>query len=846
MHDLISDLRLSFRQLSRAPGFTAAAVLVLALGIGLNAAVFGLAHTLAFAGRPFRAPDEMVQLYSRHRTEPESYRPFSYGAYRVIGDRSDVFSGVAAHTLDMVGVRERAGDPRRTFAAFVSANYFDVLGVPIARGRAFTADEGRPGSAIPVAIASHAYWQRSGGAADLVGRTVFVNERPVTIVGITPPGFSGTMVVFGPELFLPLGLHDALGSDLGRETTRLADPAAFALFLVGRRAPGVPLDAAPQRLGATAAAVAEALPGEYRDREIFVAALPRFGTSTSPMNESSLTRLALVFLGLTGAVLLVVCLNLATVLIARGQARRREFAIRLALGAGRLRLVRQLLIEALVLGLAGAVGGVLLGLPAVDALRTALFARLPVAFAVDADITQATMIGALLFGALSAVMFALGPALAHTRGHGSRDLKHQVGDDAPTTRPRWYLPRHRLVAVQVALSLALLVAAGLFVRLAREGTAVDVGARAGDTVVVDVDASLAGDDEARALPQYAALETRLAALPGVEAASVGVTIPFGTTSFGEGVRRAGTRPAAGERPSTPEAGRTFNATSNAVGASYPRVMGLTILRGRAFTDAEAQRAGAPRVAIVDDVLARQLWPDGDAVGQSIHIGDVSESVDETPQPSVEIVGVVSRLNDQMFSKTPRGAVYVPFAQGFRSSIYFHVRPRPGSEAGLTERVRQELQAAAPALPIFGATTFGAHLATSIEFWGLKALAAAMTSVGLFAALIALVGVYGAVAYAVARRSREIGVRLAVGATPGTVERMIVAEGVRVGLVGAGAGLLLSLGVGRLLDALFVDIASFDWVLFTVAPLLLVAACAAAAWVPARRAAAVDPSHVLRA
>jgi MacB-like periplasmic core domain/FtsX-like permease family len=407
------------------------------------------------------------------------------------------------------------------------------------------------------------------------------------------------------------------------------------------------------------------------------------------------------------------------------------------------------------------------------------------------------------------------------------------------------LPKHPLVAVQVALSLSLLVAAGLFVRLAREGTSVDVGAKAADTVLVDVDASLAGYDQARALPEYAALETRLAALSGVETASIGVTIPFGTTRFNEDVRRAGTRPAPGERPATPQAGRSYGADWNAVGATYPQAMGLAVLRGRTFSDAETQRPGAPRVALVDETLARQLWPEGDAVGQFIHIGEAPEAAGAQPQPEVQIVGIVSRLSNDMFSKTPNGAVYVPYAQGFRSSIYFHVRPRPGAGGDLAERVRQELLAAAPALPIFSATTFGAHLASSIEFWGLKALAQAMTGVGAFSALIALVGVYGAKAYAVSRRSREIGVRLAVGATPGSVERMIVGEGLRVGLVGAAAGIVLGLGVGQVLGALFVDVVAFDWTLFTVAPAALVCACAAAAWVPARRAAAVDPSQVLR-
>ncbi|HUU33892.1 MAG TPA: FtsX-like permease family protein, partial [Vicinamibacterales bacterium] len=731
-----------------------------------------------------------------------------------------------------------------TFAAFVSQNYFETLGVPLARGRSFTADESRPGSAVPVAIASHVFWRRMGSDPGLVGRTILVNEQPLTIVGIAPDGFTGTMMVFGPELFFPLGVVDTLHNDFAGRGRALASPDAFDLFLVGRLAPAVSLATVPSRLPATAQAVTDAYPGQYRDRQLSVAALPRFSTGPEPSDESAVASLALVFLGLTGAVLLIVCLNLATVLVARGETRRREFAIRLALGGGRFRIVRQLMLEALALGLAGAAGGVLLGLPAIDALLTALLSRLPVSLTFDIDTTWATVVGAVGFGALAAVLFALGPALAHSRRHALTDLKHQLSDDAPTARRR-FLPRHALVALQVALSLALLVTAGLFVRQAREGTDLDVAARAGDTVLVDVDAGLAGYDEARALPAYAALEARLAAMPGVEAASLGVTIPFGFTRHSRPVRRAGTRPGTGERPVTPEAGRSFTATWNAVGRSYPQAMGLALLRGRVFTDGEALRAGAPPVALVDDVLAGQLWPDGDAVGQSIHIGAPPESEDAPPQPAVQIVGIVSRLNGTMFSKAPKGAVYVPFAQGYRAGVYFHVRPRPGTGAALMARVRQELHAAMPALPVFGATTLAAHLASSLELWQMKALALAMTAVGAFAALIALMGVYGSKAYAVARRSREIGVRLAVGATPAGVARMIVGEALRVAVVGVAAGTVLGLGMGRVLAAVFADIAAFDWLIFTSVPAALVAACVVAAWVPARRAAAVDPAQVLR-
>lgn len=846
LHDLPGDVRTSLRQLGRTPGFTAAAIAVLALGIALNAAVFGVFHALVFAGRPLDAPDELVQLYSRHTQDIESYRAFSHGAFDVLAARRDVFTGVTAHALGTVGVRETAGaDARRTFAGFVAANFFDVLGVPVAQGRPFTADEGRPGAGATVAIATHAYWQRAGRRADLVGSTVFVNERPVTVVGITPPGFTGTMMVIGPELLLPLGAFDQLRTEsLDADTRALATPDIFPLFLVGRLAPGVTSAAASTRLGPADAALADAYPAQYRGRALSVAPLPRFGTSTSPTDERVMTTVAIVFLGLTSAVLLIVCLNLASVLVARGEARRREFAIRLALGGGRGRIIRQLLVEALLIGGAAAVGGVLVAVPAIDGFLSTLLARLPIALAIDAGTSGAATAAAFGFGVVAAVLFALGPALIHSRDRQFADLKHQLGDTAPTKR-RWV--RSPLVAAQVALSLALLVAAGLFVRLARDGTAIDAAMAAEATVIADLDAALAGLDAARALPIYAEIEAQLAALPGVETAAIGVTVPFGSVNLGREVRRAGTRPVPGERPATPAEGRTFAAKWNAVGAGYPRAMGLTVRRGRPFTEAETQRAGAPPVAIIDDILARQLWPEGDAVGQSIHIGTDAPVETDGPAPvAVEIVGIVSSQVTNVFPTQNEGTVFVPFAQGYRSGVHFHVRPRLGGDASLLAQVRRVVQTTAPGVPLFGVTTFGAHLVSSIEYWGLRTLATAMTGIGLFAAFIAVVGVYGAKSYAVARRSREIGVRLAVGASPARVMAQILGEALWIGGVGVAVGALLGLGVGQALDAVFVDMVAFDARVFTVMPLALLAACVAAAWLPARRASRLDPAQVLRA
>jgi predicted permease len=824
-----NDLKLSLRQLGRTPGFTASAVLVLALGIGLNAAMFGMCWLIAFADRPFRDADALVQLYSRKTNEPDSYRAFSYPAYRELAARPELFEGVMAHQITAVGVRD-AGNTRRVLASLVSANYFDVLGRTPARGRTFTAEEDRPGADLPVVVASHAYWRRAGFDAALLGGTIRVNERLFTVVGIAPPGFTGTSTLFGPELFFPLGVSDSLaGGFEGRTERSLAQADNFGLFLVGRLRPGASADQAGPALERAAAAVRSALPAEYAERELQVAALPRFSTGTRPADETALTTASLLFLGMTAAVLAIVCLNLASMQMARGQARKREFAIRLALGGGRGRIVRQLLTEGLVLAGAGSVLGVAGGAFASDALIASLASRLPVSIAVDTVAWPAMTAGAAGFSVLATLLFALGPALRHSRGDLVTDLKRAAGEDARGRRFR-LLPRHPLVSLQIALSLALLIASGLFLRMARQASQVDLGLRADATVLAEVDAGLAGYEEARGLDTYARLEERLGGLPGVEAAAVGVTVPFGTVGLGRAVTRAG----------APESETPFDARWNAVGASYFAAMGVPVKGGRTFTDVEARLQGAPPVAVVDEVLARAVFPSGDALGQTIRLTDHGGRAGVL----VEIVGVVPAIRDDFFDDTPGGAVYVPFAQAYHGAAHLHVRPRPGA-TGVADAVRREIREAAPGLPLFRVLTFGQHLETSLERWAVDLLAGTFTAVAALAALVAIVGIYGATSYAVSRRTREIGVRMALGASRGRVLGMVVGEGLHVTLAGIAAGCALGLGLGRMLDAVFVEVVTFDPATYAVAPTLLLAACLAAALVPARRATAVEPTTALR-
>lgn len=836
----MDDLRISVRQLRKTPGFTLAAVAVLALGIGLNAAMFSVVHALVFAARPFGDPDRLVQIYSRDARPAGDYRAFSFEAYREVAARRDLFAGVLAHNFTVVGIGE-GDESRRTFSALVSGNYFEVLGVPLLRGRTFSAEESRPGQDVPVVVASYAHWERTGFDPALLGSTLRVNERLFTVIGIAPRGFTGTMSAFGPELFFPLGVFDSLSNDI-RDDTRgtLSRPDTFSLFLVARLDNDVTIATASEAVALFGRSLERTFPAQYEHYVWSVAALPKFGTSTSPSDEAVVTMLGVVLLGMTGAVLLTVCLNLASMLLARGRARRKEFAVRIALGGSRMRIVRQLLIEGLLLSLVGGVLGVMLGNAAINALLATLATLLPVTVVLEGTSTLALTLATVTFCGLATIAFALGPALKHSRADIVSDLKAQTGDDA-LPRARRFMPRNPLVAAQVALSLSLLIAAGLFLRMALGAALVDLGFRADDTVLAEVDARLGGWDDRRSLDLYAHIEQRLASLPGVQAVSVGAIVPLSNVSVSKPVQRAGVRPPPGAEPATPEAGQRFYAPWNAIGGGYFEAMGIPLQQGRTFTVAETYGTGAPPVAIIDEALAGKLWPEGGALGQ--HIQWAATESNPASEP-MEVIGIVSRTQRELFENVPRGAAYVPLGQGFTSNVYFHVRPSAPS-ATLVDSVRREIRTAAPGLPLFGVKTFSAHVGSSLEYWGLTLSASMFGAFGGLAMLVAIVGIYGMTAYAVARRTREIGIRMAIGARRGAVLRLIVAESLRTALAGVAAGWVLGLGVGRIMASLFVDLAAFDAWTFLLVPVGLVLTAAAATWLPARRATLVNPVTALR-
>ncbi|MGH8102747.1 MAG: ABC transporter permease [Chthoniobacterales bacterium] len=855
---MIQDFKFAVRQLFKAPGFTIAATTVLALGIGVNTAVFSLVNTLFFAPPAYVKPHELVQLFSQDKKDPKKFRGFSYPTYLDVREQNTVFTDVMSFKLDLIGIGEK-GDTRRAFAGIVSSNYFSVLGVPVARGRAFMPEEETPGHNTPVAIVSYGYWQKHDLDPSILGSQVFINGRAFTIVGIAPKGFVGTMQVLSPEVWLPISVYDQVANDFESENkTTIDDRKGTQLRVMGRLKPGVTAAAAKPALEGLAANLEKAYPVEQKDQTFVAERVSRNTVSNRPGADSGIKAIAPLLLGMAMVVLLVACLNLANMLLARGTARRKEIAIRLALGGSRWQIVRQLLTEGFVLAVLGGIGGLVLGLWSSDMLVASMRRLMPLDIVWLTGPSLPILAATFGFCLLGTLMFALGPALKISRSAVITDLKEHAGEDV--VRRRWkFLPRNPLVVVQIAFSLALLTAAALFIRGAGKAASVDTGLRPGASYLLEVDASLAGYEPKRAQELYRSLNDRLAALPGVEHASISSTVPFGMLSFDKNVQRAGVHPGPDARPASAAEGLAFKAAWNSVSADYFSTVGLQVLRGRAFSETEATQSG-PKVAIIDEVLAKELWPDGDALGQRVqyavenapapqHDEGGNAGTREDSSETIEIIGIVPVTRHELFKQEESsGAIYLPFARGFQSNVFFFVRFRSlasENEVTTADLLRRTVRDVDPSIPIISLRTFAQHLDSNLDLWLVRAGAALFSIFGALALGLAVVGLYGVKAYSVARRTREIGIRMALGARPGEVLRLIMREGSIMLFCGIALGLLLAAATGKILSGMLYEVGALDPIAFTAAPLLLAAAALIATWLPARRAASLNPVEALR-
>jgi predicted permease len=843
MTTLWNDIKYGIRMLAKNPGFTAVAVIVLALGIGANTAMFSLVNALLFRPLAVDRPAELIGVYSKDRKPEGGYRTFSFPNYVDLRDRNSEFSSLLAFNLCMVGLTE--GDTtRRVFSAEVSANYFSTFGVRPALGRAFSAEEEKPGSAIPVAVVSYTWWQRHGADPGVLGTRLVLNGRTFTIIGVAPKYFTGTTAIFSPDVWVPLGDHELIVNDfMSSGGKRLSDRSNHCLFLVGRLKSGLTPAAAEARLAPLAKQLEEAFPAENKDQTLVLSPLPRVSISTNPQNNGELKALSVMLLPMSAVVLLIACLNLANMLLARGAARTREFAVRMALGGGRGRIMRQLLTEAALVSLAGAIAGLIVACWATKALSASLGAKLPFMTLVLSTAPDVRVLAATLgLSMVATLLFALGPAWRMSRVEVVEDLKEQTGLRRGAHRGSGLLaPRNLLVTAQIALSLVLLTTAGLFVRGAHKASQADPGFRFEQGLLAEIDASLAGYDEAKGRVLYREVLDRVRALPSVEAASLASMVPFGLFSDGREVQKAG-----GDPNGSGQAGQRKSHWANyvIVGTDYFRCLGLPLLRGREFDRVEVEGSAA-RVAIIDEILAKAIWANEDPLGRQIQFVEH----DPKKEPVVmQVVGVVPGLRHELTDKQPVSHVYVPFGQSYQAMMNLHVRMAGGdtaAEAAMLKALRATIREVDDHLPVLSVNTLRDFRSEGLLMWFAKAGARLFSVFAGVALFLAVVGVYGVKAFVVARRTREIGIRVALGATTRQVLWMVLREGVKLTCVGLVVGLLLSLAVGRLVSSKLYDVSGSDPATFVTASVVLAAAALLACYIPARRAARVDPMEALR-
>jgi predicted permease len=818
------------------------AVLVLAIGIGTNTAMFSVINAVMFKRLSGRA-GELVGVFSRNRTKPDDYRAFSYPNYVDLREQTaDLFDGLMAHVFAMVG--ETVGDStRRAFVSVASSNYFDTLAVRLAAGRSFTVEEERPGARLPVVIVGYDRWRDAGFSSSFIGSQVRINSTDFTVVGVAPEGFTGTMALVAPEMWLPLGMFDVVVNDVFKNRgTGLGDRDNHPLIVAGRLKPGLSETTATERLDLVARRLEQAYPAENKDQTLLVNQLPRMSTSTSPQTDTGPAVGSVLLMGFTGIVLLIACLNIANMLLARGSARRKEIAVRLAVGGARGRVVRQLLTEAFLLALAGSVAGLVLAFWSTRLLFSTLAPILPLTITFEPVPDVNVLAAATTLAAVATLLFGVGPALRSSRVDLVDDLKGSVAALTPRVARVRLSARNTLVVGQIALSLVLLCTGGLFARGALAAAAADPGYRYERLLLANIDPAMAGYDAIRGRESQRAVLERLRGLGHIDAVSTASTVPFGEFHEGRPVEAVGAS-TAGEAPRR-------SPTYRIIGADYFRALGLTMVRGREFTRSEEESTSAPRVAIVDELLARSLFPDRDPVGQLVRIVDrgdeASSGNDGEP---MEIVGIAPPIRDTLFARAPAPHLYVPSGRHYRANVSVHVRLRDGSSAAenaALAAMRQEITRLDSSLPVLDLMPMRRFHDRSLELWAARAGGNVVITLGALALLLALVGVYGVKSYVVAQRTREFGIRVAVGAQPAEVMWLVLRDGVRLTAIGLAIGLPLAALAGLGLSRMLYEVSPLDPAVFVLAPLALAASATVAAWIPAQRATRVAPVTALRA
>jgi macrolide transport system ATP-binding/permease protein len=805
MRTLMKDLRYGIRMLAKTPGFTIVAVLSLALGIGANTTVFSLLDAILLRSLPVQNPEQIVDIATRE-AGGEPHADFSYPLYAGLRDHNDVLSGMVAYVDTSLGLA--AGDQtERIRAEFVSANYFSVLGIQPVIGSAFAPDDERPGAAR-AAVISYALWKRLGGEPAALQKTIALNGRTFSVVGVAPRQFPGLLRGMQTDVWLTLP-HRV---DFEDDPKLLTSDQVSWLSLAGRLKPGVTTKQAQARLTALLPGVSE----EARQSGKWEAALSK-AAGGNEVYVAELSRpVTLLFIAVV-LVLAIACANVASLLLARAKTRGKEIGIRLALGATRPRIVRQLLTESLLLALAGGALGFLTALWAsglASGLRTRAGGNL------DLDVTPNTrvLVFTLAASVLTVLLFGVLPALRASRLELVPMLKGSTTTPVFRRGPSLH---SLLVVTQVTLSLVLLTGAGLFLRSLWKLQSIEKGFTGDNVLAMSLNMDLQGYDDSRGKNFYAAALEDLSTFPGIQSVTLASALPV--SAGGSRMERPanGTKPAVGEYVS-------IDIVS--VSPRFFETTGLPLLSGRDFRLIDTDKSA--RVTIVNETMAKKFWPQADPIGRSFNDG----------LTTFEVVGVAADTKYRNLREPPRLAMYQPLTQSYRPSMNLLVRTAT-DPATLAPAIQTHLHSIEPALAIFNIRTLFEHVGRTLYVERMES--ALLAFFGLLALVLTAIGIYGVVAYSVAQRTREVGIRMALGAQKRDVLKLILVKGLALVAWGTGFGLIGCYWLARLVSNQLYGVSPNDPATLATVAAVLVAVALLASYVPARRALKVDPLAALR-
>lgn len=813
METLWQDVRFGLKVLIKSPAFTTVALLSLALGIGANTAVFSIISASLLQPLPVEDSNRLVSLSTTDKRNPGTL-PTSHQNYLDYREKKEIFAGVLAFTG--TGVSLTRGDKTEPlFALVVSGNYFDVLGVKAAQGRTFLPDEDQTPGSHPVVVLSDSLWKRSFGAdPGVVGKTVSINRQDFSVVGIAPEGFRGTDLGQGPDMWVPMMMHNVVQPGFDWYDTR----RGLFLNMVGRLQPGVTPEQAQASLTGFAGHLAQTYPTDNEGRGI--KATPLLTARLDPDGSGELKLASMVMMGVAALVLLIACANIANLLLARASGRRKEIAVRLAIGARRGRLIRQLLTESMVISLLGGLLGSIVAFWSKDLIRSFGPFNGPDDSA-GAGLDFRVLGFTLLLSVISGLLFGLAPALQASKPDLVLTLK---GDTSGKVRRAFRLNlRKVLVVVQVALSLVSLISAGLFVRSLRNAQAVSPGFRMENILLAGFNLGREGIEKPQGVNFQRQLVEQVAALPGVEAVTIASSRPFGG-GFLRSVFLEGQAPG-------PNA-RGVLVQLNNVGLHYFETMGVPILQGRDLS--EQDNENATRVVLINETMANRFWPGENPLGKRFKFfGD---------EMFTEVIGVVKNAKYNSLTENSTPFIFAPLLQNYSGNVNLHVRSQ-SDPTKLTPAIREVVKGLAPTVTLLGLQTLSERINQSLN--GRRSQAQLFAIIGALALLLSSIGVYGVMAYSVSQRTREIGIRMALGAPKANVLALVVKQG--MALVGSGVvlGVVAAFALTRLMASLLFGVAAADPMTFVATALVLVVVAVIATYLPARRATKVDPLIALR-